>query len=190
VNLKDQGFNQPAGKLAVPTVPSFDAFHDRHQMAWVRYAHAQTGSRDAAEQIVDALTAHLAETWPSLERNDKAAQHAWKVLKATVSRWLAEHGTGSAFVETAVFDRVSRVLAGSRDAFAAMEESLGLYSAISRLPGRQFDAIVLRYVLNYPDSTIASLLGVTEPTVRSNVRYGKERLRKELGVLHSTGKEA
>jgi len=190
VNLRDEDFNQPTGKLAVRTVPSFDAFHDRHQMEWVRYAHARTGSRDAAEQIVDALTAHLAETWPSLERGDKAAQHAWKVLKATVTRWLGEHRAGSAFVETAVFDRVSRVLAQSRDSFAAMEESLGLYSAISRLPGRQFDAIVLRYVLNYSDTAIASLLGVTEPTVRSNVRHGKERLRKELGILQPTGKEA
>jgi RNA polymerase sigma factor (sigma-70 family) len=112
------------------------------------------------------------------------------VLKATVTRWLDEHGTGSAFVETAVFDRVTRVLAQSRDSFAAMEESLGLYSAISRLPVCQFDSIVLRYVLNYSDSTIASLLGVTESTVRSNVRYGKEHLRKELGIHNLAGKEA
>ena len=82
MNPRDQGFNLPAGKLAVPTFPSFDAFHDRHQLAWVRYAHAETGSRDAAELIVDGLTAHLRDTWPSLERNGKAAQHAWKVLKA------------------------------------------------------------------------------------------------------------
>ncbi len=190
MNLRDQGFNQPAGKLAVPTVPSFDAFHDRHQEAWVRYAHAQTGSRDAAEQIVDALTAHMAETWPRMQRDENAAQHAWKVLKATVTRWLGEQGTGSAFVETATFDRVTRVLAQSKDSFAAMEESLGLYSAISHLKGRQFDSIVLRYVLNYPDSTIASLLGVTETTVRSNVRHAKEHLRKELGIDHSTGNEA
>ena len=191
MNPRNQGFNQPAGKLAVPTVPSFDAFHDRHQNEWVHYAHAQTGSPDAAQQIVDALTARLAEAWPSLERNEKAAQqHAWKVLKATVTRWLGEHGPGSAFVETAVFDQVSRVLSQAKDSFAAMEESLGLYTAISRLPDCQFDSIVLRYVLNYPDSKIASLLGVTESTVRSNVRYGKVRLRKELGIHHSTGKEA
>jgi DNA-directed RNA polymerase specialized sigma24 family protein len=155
------------------------------QKEWVRYAHSQTGSRDAAEQIVDALTAHMAEIWPSLvERDERAAQHAWKVLKATVTRWLDEHGTGSAFAETAVFDRVTRALAKSRDSFAEMEESLGLYSAISRLPGCQFDSIVLRYVLNCTDSKVASLLGVTEATVRSNVRYGKKRLGKELGIHH------
>lgn len=192
MNLRNQGFTQPVGKLAVLTVPSFDAFHDRYQMVWVRYAHAQTGSRDAAEQIVDALTLHLAENWRSLARDEKAAQHAWKVLKATVTRWLGEHGPGSAFVETAAFDRaqVKRVLAQSRDTFAAMEESLGLYSAISRLPGRQFDAIVLRYVLNCPYSMIASLLGVTEATARGHVRHGKARLGKELGIDHSARKEA
>lgn len=192
MNPRNQSLDQPTAKLAVPTVPSFDAFHDRHQMVWVRYAHVQTGSRDAAEQIVDALTLHLAENWSSLQRDDKAAQHAWKVLKATVARWLEEHGPGSAFVETAAFDRVrvQRVLAQSKDVFAEMEESLGLYSAISRLPGRQFDAIVLRYVLNYPYSTIASLLGVTEATARGHVRHGKARLRKELSIDHLAGKEA
>lgn len=190
MNLRDQGLNQPAGKLAVPTVRSFDAFHDRHQMAWVRYAHARTGSREAAEQIVDALALHLDENWPSLERGEKAAQHAWKVLKATVTRWLSEHETGPGFVETAAFDRVTRVLAQARDSFSAMEESLGLYSAISRLPGGQFDAIVLRYVLNYSDSAIASLLGIRESTVRSHVRFGKKRLREELGSHVLAGKEA
>jgi RNA polymerase sigma factor (sigma-70 family) len=190
VNLRDQGLNQPAGKLAVSTVRSFDVFHDQHQVAWVRYAHARTGSREAAEQIVDALALHLDENWPSLGRGERAAQHAWKVLKATVTRWLSEHETGPGFVETAAFDRVNRVLAQARDSFAAMEESLGLYSAISRLPGCQFDAIVLRYVLKYSDSTIASLLGVTESTVRSNVRHGRKRLEKELQVRHLAGKEA
>ena len=190
MNLRDQGLNQPAGKLAVSTVRSFDAFHDRHQLAWVRYAHAQTGSREAAEQIVDALALHLDEHWPSLERGEKAAQHAWKVLKATVARWLREHETGPGFVETAAFDRAARVLAESRDSFAAMEESLGLYSAISRLPGCQFDAIILRYVLSYSDSQIASLLGVTESTVRSNVRHGKKRLEKDLGNHVLVGEEA
>lgn len=191
MNPRNQGFNQLTGKLAEPTVPSFDAFHDRHQNEWMRYAHAQTGSPDVAGLIVDRLTVHLAGTWSSLERDERAAQqHAWKVLKATVTRWLGEHGSGSEFVETAVFDRVNRVLAQARDSFAAMEESLGLYSAISRLPGCQFDSIVLRYVLNYSDSTIAALLGVTVPTVRSNVRHGKEHLRKELGIHHATGKEA
>lgn len=183
MNPRDQGFNLPAGKLAVPTFPSFDAFHDRHQHAWERYAYAETGSRDAAELIVDGLTAHLRETWPSLERNGKAAQHAWKVLKTTVTRWLAEHETGSPFVEFAAFDRVdrvTRVLTQAKESFASMEESLGLYSAISRLPERQFDAIVLRHVLNYPYSKVAALLGVKESTARSHVRLGKNRLGEEL----------
>jgi RNA polymerase sigma-70 factor (ECF subfamily) len=189
VNLGDQGSTQAVGELAVRAVPSFDAFYDRYQDAWVRYAHAQTGSRDAAEQIVDALTAHMAETWPSgpsVRRHESAARHAWKVLKATVTRWLDENGTGSAFVETAVFDRVTRVLAQSRECFAAMEESLGLYSAISHLPGRQYDSIVLCHVLKYPYSTVASLLGVTESAVRSNVRHAKKQLARELGIQYTT----
>lgn len=192
MELGDQGLNRAVGELPVRTAAaaSFDAFYDQYQDVWVRYAHAKTGSRDAAEQIADAVTAHMAESWQQVQRTQSAARHAWKVLKATVARWLDERGPGSAFVETAAFDRVERVLKRSRERFAAMEESLGLYSAISRLPERQYDAIVLRFVLEYPYGTVATLLGVPEGTVRSNVRHAKKRLAEDLGMPHLIENEA
>ena len=39
--------------------------------------------------------------------------------------------------------------------------------AIRRLPGRQREALVLRFYLDAPDAEIARLMGIRESTVRS-----------------------
>jgi RNA polymerase sigma-70 factor (ECF subfamily) len=40
-----------------------------------------------------------------------------------------------------------------REQMASIDSGLGLYEAIARLPERQFDAVLLRYVLGY-DSAV------------------------------------
>lgn len=59
---------------------------------------------------------------------------------------------------------------------------MGLYAAISRLPERQCDVIVLRHVIGYSDAQIAALLGVDEVTVRSHASRGKRKLAAALGI--------
>jgi RNA polymerase sigma-70 factor (ECF subfamily) len=171
-----------ARALEVSTGPLFTAFYERHQAKWVRYAYGETGCRETAELIADGLTLHIATYWHDLQPAEKAAEHAWKVLRATVAHWLEEHDTESAFVGTASFEQaIRRALARGSDWFAELEESIGLYSAISRLPARQRNAIVLRYVVGYEDSKIAWMLGVPEGTVRVHVSLGKKRIAEDLG---------
>jgi RNA polymerase sigma-70 factor (ECF subfamily) len=50
------------------------------------------------------------------------------------------------------------------------------YASASRLPERQYDVMVLRYVLGYGDDKVARLLGVRENTVRSLVRVATREL--------------
>ena len=183
MNPGEQGLNQGAGELKVAIDPSFEAFYLRHVAGWIRYAFAETGSRGAAEQIVDGVTAHIDKYWRDLQRGDRAAQHAWRVLKATIACWLDEHNTESAFVGATAFDRTARrVLARSGEDFAEMEESIGLFSAIYHLPERQRDAIILRFVLGYEYSDAARMMGVPEGAVRTNVCLAKKRIAKELGL--------
>jgi RNA polymerase sigma factor (sigma-70 family) len=194
MNLDEQDTKHAIpGELPQHTAADFDAFYQQHQDAWVRYAHVETGSRQAAEQIADQVTEQVARTWEHVLSQESVQRHAWALLKAAVVQWLAEHQTPSAFIETAAFDRAAHALAHSREQFALMEESLGLYTAISQLPERQYDVIVLRYVLGYPDDRVAFLLGITQSTVRSHVRFAKrhlEHLARELGILHPTETEA
>nr|WP_237534646.1 sigma factor-like helix-turn-helix DNA-binding protein [Streptomyces sp. SID3343] len=63
-----------------------------------------------------------------------------------------------------------------------MEGALSLYSAVVRLPDRHYDTLVLRCVLGYPEAQVARQLGTRETTVRSNLRWARRRLAKELGT--------
>jgi RNA polymerase sigma-70 factor (ECF subfamily) len=74
----------------------------------------------------------------------------------------------------------------SKEQFGVMEESLGLYTAIRGLSERQHDVIILRYVLGYSDQRVAFLLGIDPKTVRSHVRFAKQRLARELGIAYAT----
>lgn len=188
MNPGDQSSNRAARELPAsdePTLdPALEAFYRKYLAGWIRYAFIETGSMEAAEQIIDSLTVHIAKRWPDdLHSPERAAEHAWRALKSTIACWLDEHDTESAFVGTsAFFNRaIHRVLAHAGDSFAEMAESIGLFSAISRLPGRQREVIILRFVLGFQDDEITGMLGVPQGAVRANVCHARKRIAKELG---------
>ena len=63
-----------------------------------------------------------------------------------------------------------------------MESALGLYTAIAGLPERQYDVIVLHYVLGYPSRRIAHIMGIKADTVRSHRRLARQRMAIKLGL--------
>lgn len=172
---------------------SFEAFYGQHHHIWRKEAYLHTGSHEAAEAVTDEVTEKLNQTWEEVLRQKNVAQHAWRILKAEIMLWRRAHGSEHRFVETAAFNRTVRVMmAYAREQFDVMEESLGLFSAIASLPERQFDVITLRYLLEYSDTQIANLLGITETTVRSNLRHARQRLEAhavQRRILHTTGTE-
>ena len=100
-----------------------------------------------------------------------------------MERWLATHDRPPALAETAPFARaVRRELLDYRERFALLESELGLYTAIAHLPERQYDIVVLRYVLGYTDEQISYCTGIKISTVRSNARHAKRRLARELNM--------
>jgi RNA polymerase sigma-70 factor (ECF subfamily) len=170
----------------------FEVFYERHQNTWRGFAYLHTGDPGSAEEIADRVTGRLMQTWDYALAQENVDGYAWDLLKSTVAHWLREHQAASKLVETASFDRVARALAYAREQFEVMEESLGLYSAIAALPERQCDVIVLRYVMGYPDARVAELLGIAEPSVRSNIRFARQSLEstaRRLRLLHTTETE-
>jgi RNA polymerase sigma-70 factor (ECF subfamily) len=63
-----------------------------------------------------------------------------------------------------------------------LEGEIGLYGAIAALPERQYDVMVLRYVLRAPDEDVAAYLGIELSTVRSHVRHARRRLARMLDI--------
>lgn len=167
---------------------TFDAFHDHHRRLWMRYAHTQVGGRPAAETVVDTACARLKSDWKYVLAQESVSRYAWSLLKEEVHRWLDERGLRPLLVGTAAFHAaIGKLLLRetrdeTRDEFAVLEGELGLYAAIAGLPERQYDVIVLRFVLGEDEEHVAEYLGSELATVRSHVRHARRRLARELNV--------
>lgn len=160
----------------------FEECYGRHIDLWYGFALVHTGDPASADGIVDEVTAQLYANWPHLVARDAdSGRFSWGLLKTAVARWIRERGVTPAFVETSAFERVCRALGGPRDPFAVMEESIGLYTAIRELPERQYDVIVMRYVLGYSDEKTAAHTGISPLAVQSLIRQAKLRLSAKLG---------
>jgi len=160
----------------------FERFYQEYQGVWRAYAYAQTGSLDVADQIVDDVTAQLVDLWACASGPDDVERYAWALLKTTIVRWLNDRQARSAFVETLVFDRTALAMDYVRERFNLIEESLSLYTAVSRLPEREYDVIVLRYVLGYSTVQAAAVLGIDARSVNRYIRSAKRYLARELGT--------
>jgi RNA polymerase sigma-70 factor (ECF subfamily) len=167
-------------EFAVALPVDFRGFHELYAEPYLRLAHLQLGSRREAEDVVGTTFYQLALHWPHVKRQESTEAFGWAVLKQLLGERREELGLGSALVQTAAF--AAAALKGAQEQFAVLEGKLGLYAAISRLPERQCDVIVLRYVLGYPDAHTARIMGVTEATVRSNVRFARRRLARDLNI--------
>ncbi|MCI3222679.1 sigma-70 family RNA polymerase sigma factor [Streptomyces sp. NP-1717] len=165
-------------------VLTFDAFHDYHRELWMRYAHTQVGGRPAAETVVDTACARLKRDWKHALAQESVPRYAWSLLKEETRRWLDERGLQPLLVGTAAFHAaITKLLRhGTRDEFTVLEGELGLYGAIAGLPERQYDVIVLRFVLGEDEENVAEYLGIELATVRSQVRHARRRLARGLDM--------
>lgn len=162
---------------------AFWAFRDTFHRAYRHYARLQLGDDRLAGQVVHRVFLSLLLGWTRLMEEANPAASAWAHLKEAVDEVLLFEGRDSALPETAAFARVRRsVIEDKRDEIAAMESSVGLYPAIARLPGAQFDVVVLQYVLDFTTSETARIMGVTDATVRSHRQHARQRLAQDLGI--------
>lgn len=70
--------------------------------------------------------------------------------------------------------------AGRDPALAGIEEQAMLEAALGRLPPEQKEALILRFYCGFALREIAGITGAAESTVKARIRYGLEKLRKEL----------
>lgn len=171
---------------------SFTAFDASHHRLWLRYAHTQVGSRSAAQRVVEDACRHLLGHWEHALRRQSLTGYAWTVLKEHIARWLREHGQQPQLAGTAAFHAAIRkvLVFELRDEFAVLAGEIALYAAIARLPERQYDVVVLRYVLGCTEEEVARHLGFEAPTVRSHIRYAKRKLARELHTAPAPPPEA
>src|SRR5271166_6666968 len=150
------------------TSDDFDSFFRSVFPKAVGVAQRVTGERAAAEDAaLDALAkAHF--RWPRI--GDEPWREMW-VLRVAVNeaiRRLPRNRTLERPVPTN--DLADDV---------ALRQTLTV--ALGRLPRRQCEVIVMRYLLGYSETQVATTLGISHGTVKTHLHRGMSALRGTLG---------
>lgn len=160
----------------------FEGFYLGHQEFFHTFAEIHLGSRAAAEESVHQVFLEIRAGWEGLLQEGDLEQRTLAVLHRRVRAQLEREGRDPAFVINGPIARVARNLKAIRGELEITDGASGLYEAITQLPPRQFNVIVLRHLMGYPTHQIARFMGLDERTVDYHGRKGRERLRIQLGL--------
>lgn len=172
---------------------SLDAFYCMYARPQVDYATTVLGDKEAAKAVVHHLYTHLARNWDTVLLQEGGPEaYAWRALKLrvetharlTLTPTIDGRSTAPSANDrtTAVHYAVRATLWEMRSQLAAAESPLGLYTAIAALPARQFDVIILHYVLGYTSNRVADIMGISAGTVRTHRRQARKHIAAKLGI--------
>jgi RNA polymerase sigma-70 factor (sigma-E family) len=152
----------------------FAAFVRMRMPALLRFGHALTGNPHDALDLAQTALERTGVRWRSVRRNgqDPEAYVRRAMVNSWVSRWRR-------------LRRESLVPGVPDRAVAADDRALErepLWQALRALPPRQRAVIVLRYYEDLSEAEIASTLGVSPGTVKSQAAKAMATLRRHLSA--------
>ena len=169
-----------AGPDSVPDLApeSFaDSFAPLYARAY-RVAYRLLGSEPAAQDVAQETMARAYARWSRVSDHSVA----WCV---TVASRLAVDGLRTRSRRRLVD---TDEIAEPGSAVAALVERIDLYASLRRLPRKQRQVVVLRYIGDLSEAQTAEVLGVSLGTVKSHASRGVAALRAEMGT-HASDSE-
>jgi RNA polymerase sigma-70 factor (sigma-E family) len=161
------------GQQAAQAEAVVTALYQQHALGLTRLAHVMLGDQAAAEDVVHEAFCGLYRRFDRLRDPARAPQYLRSAVlnncRTVLRRSRRPEGLAAA---TAAASAEADVLAG--------EARQALLAAITALPDRQREVVVLRYYLDEPESVIAASLGIGASTVRSTLSRALRALGTNL----------
>jgi RNA polymerase sigma-70 factor (sigma-E family) len=146
-----------------------------HYRTLVRLAVLLVKDRETAEEVVQDAFVAMHGGWRRLRDPDKALSY----LRQSVvnrSRSVLRH---RAVVEKYAPKGLPDAPSAEAGAIGELERS-AVIDALSRLPARQREALVLRYYADLSEAEIANAMGISRGAVKSHTARGMTALRNVL----------
>lgn len=159
----------------------FAEFAAARSGALIRVAYVLTGDQDAAEDLLQTALTKAAACWGRIHSSPDA--YVRQVMyREQVSGWRrrARHR------ETTMAEVPDQAAAA---AGTSAEIRLSLQQALRALPAGKRAVLVLRYFEDLPESQVASILGCSVGTVRSQTYKALTQLRQALSSAGLTSTE-
>jgi RNA polymerase sigma-70 factor (sigma-E family) len=147
--------------------PNFDAAFPELFRAAYRVAYRLTRSREDADDCAQEACARAYTDWKKLNR------------RGDVTPWVVRV-SGNLAIDRWRKTTRNRALPASAEATSAPADRVDLAHALDGLPRRQREVVVLRYIADLSEATVASALGCSVGTVKTHASRGLAALRRVL----------
>lgn len=155
----------------------FERFAAAHADGLLRAAYLMVGDRGDAEDIVQEGMLRLARKWPRVREMEHPGAYARRVMFSLVLDGGVQRSRRS--VELVAIETATARGGGGATA-ASLDSRTDLIRALAGLPERQRAVLVLRYFADLPEAEVATVLGCSVGTVKSNASRALSRLRQTL----------
>lgn len=164
---------------------TFEVFYAEH---FEQVARALVPIVDSREEAIDVAQEAFLRTWLQWPRLDASDRDPWRfTLRVAVNL-----ATSQLRRAIRLRHRIPRLLV--REQSPSAEEvaatHVDVIQVLRRLPARQRSAIVLCDGLGFGSAEAASLLGISDSTLRVHLARGRGRLRREYGPDADTSLDA
>ena len=157
---------------------TFEEYVKVRGAALVRFARVLAGDRHRAEDLVQDVLSRVYLRWGRITRSDEPDVYVRQAIVNAARSWWRRRSSRE--TPTDLGQHLDRTAAGEL-AVEAVERD-AMLRRIRRLPQRQREVIVLRYYEDLDDATIATIMGCSEPTVRTHAMRALDTLRKHYGA--------
>ena len=153
------------------SVEDFEAWYRGHHSRLLGTLRVRCGDEQLAGEGLDEACSRALERWERVGAMAEPTGWVYRVALNHVRRLERRR-----VMEAVVLRRQPRAEPVEPDSDTA------LWSAVRRLPARQRDVIVLRFVADLPEAEIAAALGISRGAVSASTAKGRAALAAALGV--------
>lgn len=155
------------------------ALYQAHAVGLIRLAYLMLGDRPHAEDVVQEAFFALYRRWDRLTETGGALAYVRSSVLNGCRSALRRRAAGHRVIPAAY----QPPTVSAEAAAISHEERLEVMQAVRRLPGRQREALVLRFYLDLPDQEIAHIMGLRPSSVRSATHRALRALGQSLEKL-------
>jgi RNA polymerase sigma-70 factor (sigma-E family) len=167
---------EPAPALGRDADWAVAELYSEHYWPLVRMAVLLVRDIPTAEDVVQDSFVAVHDGWERLRDGERALAY---LRRAVLNR------ARSVLRHRAVVDKHAEMLSpdmrSAEDGALAELERSAVVAALSKLTGRQREAIVLRYYAEFSEAEVAAAMGISCGAVKSHTARGMAALRAELG---------
>ena len=152
---------------------TFETFYEAEAQTLFRRLWLVTGNRAEAEELMQDAFLKVWERWDRVGAMDDPVGYLYRTA---MNLFRTRYRRATLAVRRAVG------LAPSVDDFSDADDRQVVHQVLATLPPRQRAALVLTEMLGFTSKEAGDALGVTDATVRSLTRHGRDAFRKVMEV--------